>query len=85
MIKHFLFWVSGWFPVGLITYRQMRRLAEDLTEWDEIADNRTKYPMTNLEDRRESVVYGNCVRTIEATMGRRRVLRWMAKYGKGRF
>lgn len=84
-MRKLLWWVSGWLPIGFITYRQMRRLAEDLTEWEEISDNRGKYPVFTKEDRRESIVYGNCVSTIEATLGRSRVLKWMRKYGHGKF
>ena len=78
-------WISGYLPVGFITYRQARHLAEDLTEWEEIARNRQKYPIGNDDDRRESIVYGNCLSTIQGVLGRRRVLKWMKRYGAGKF
>lgn len=84
-MSKFLWWISGWLPVGFITYRQMRHLAEDLTEWEAISANRQKYPVGNKEDRRESIVYGNCLSTVEAVLGRRRVLKWMRKYGGGKW
>ena len=80
-----LWWISGYLPVAVITYSQMRNLAEDLIRWEEIAYNRQKYPIGNEDDRRESIVYGNCLSTIQAILGRRRVLKWMKRYGAGKF
>lgn len=77
-VQKLLWWISGWLPVGIITYRQARHLAEDLHEWREIA-------IGSPEDRRESIVYGNCARTIEGVLGRKRVLRWEKKYGDKKF
>lgn len=79
------FWISDWWPVGIISYRQARRLAEDVTEWHEISRNREKYPIGNKADRAESIAYGNCARTVEATLGRKRLLNWQKKWGNGRF
>lgn len=84
-MRYLLWWLSDWLPVGFITYRQMRHLAEDLTEWHEIAKNRNKYPIGNAEDKRESIVYSNCLSTIEAILGRRRIWKWMKKYGNDKF
>ena len=85
MLYRLLWFLAGYWPVGIITYRQARRLAEDVHRWREIATNRNRYPVNNLEDRRESTVYGNCASQIETTLGRRRLLKWQRKWGSGCF
>lgn len=67
----------------------LANLIDELLEWERIAGERWEFKnwkrsAIERESRRESVVYGNCLESVKALLGRRKVVRLMNEERKRR-
>ena len=61
----------------ILTEHESLCLGDELNEWAKFASWRDT--AATKEDRRESVVYGNCLSSMRALLGRRQVNEWMKR------
>lgn len=80
--------IVTWHADGSVTLssHMMANLIDNLREWETVAGwtrrddckNWKRSPIAR-ENRRESIVYGNCLSTIRATFGNREIAKRMSK------
>lgn len=58
-----------------LTDEEWLLLGEELNRWEAIRDDR--HTRQTRLDKNESKQYGNCLSTVQAVLGRRRVRYWM--------